>query len=77
MSSYKLPFGLIFKETTIIRLLLIHRLLFLRYVLVVCHNNAAKSVLFLRNAPIWRKGTKKIPHTQGNAGFFISAQENQ
>ena len=39
MSSYKLPFGLIFKETTIIRLFLINRLLLLRYVLVVRHNN--------------------------------------
>ena len=38
MSSYKLPFGLILKEATIIRLLLIYRLLLLRYVLVVSHN---------------------------------------
>ena len=37
MSSYKLPFGLVVKEATIVLLLLIHRLLLLRYVLVVCH----------------------------------------
>ena len=38
MPSYKLPFGLVFKETTILLLLLIYRLLLLRYVLVVSHN---------------------------------------
>ena len=37
MPSYKLPFWLIFKETTILLLLLVYRLLLLRYVLVVCH----------------------------------------
>ena len=38
MSSYKLPFGLVLKKATIILLLLVYRLLLLRYVLVVCHN---------------------------------------
>ena len=37
MPSYKLPFGLVFEEAVIIRLLLVHRLLLLGYVLVVCH----------------------------------------
>lgn len=37
MSSDKLPFGLIFEEAVIIRLLFVNRLLFLRYVLVVSH----------------------------------------
>ena len=37
MPSYKLPFGLILKETTIILLLLIYRLLLLGYVFFVCH----------------------------------------
>lgn len=37
MSSNKLPFWLVFKETTILLLLLIHRLLLLCYVLVVSH----------------------------------------
>ena len=37
MSSHKLPFWLVFKETTILLLLLVYRLLLLRYVLVVCH----------------------------------------
>jgi len=40
MPSYKLPFWLVFKETTILLLLLVYRLLLLRYVLVVCHNIA-------------------------------------
>ena len=38
MSSHKLPFGLVFKETTILLLLLVYRLLLLRYVFVVSHN---------------------------------------
>ena len=38
MSSDKLPFGLILEETAVILLLLVYRLLFLRYVLVVSHN---------------------------------------
>ena len=38
MSSYKLPFGLIFEEAAIVPLLLVNRLLLLRYVLVVSHN---------------------------------------
>ena len=38
MSSYKLSFGLIFKETAILLLLLVNCLLLLGYVLVVCHN---------------------------------------
>ena len=37
MPSYKLPFGLVLQETAIVLLLLIHRLLLLRYVFVVCH----------------------------------------
>lgn len=37
MSSYKLPFGLILEETAVILLLLVYRLLLLRYVLVVSH----------------------------------------
>ena len=37
MSSYKLPFGLVLHEATILLLLLVHRLLLLRYVLVVSH----------------------------------------
>ena len=37
MSSHKLPFGLVFKEAAVIPLFLIHRLLLLRYVLVICH----------------------------------------
>ena len=44
MSSYKLPFGLILKEATIIRLLLIYRLLLLRYVLIVCHYSITTAV---------------------------------
>lgn len=44
MSSYKLPFGLVLKEATIIRLFLINRLLLLRNVFVVCHRNSAKLV---------------------------------
>lgn len=38
MSSYKLPFGLMFKEAAIVLLLFVYRLLLLGYVLVVCHN---------------------------------------
>ena len=38
MSSHELPFGLIFEEATIVLLLLVYRLLLLRYVLVVSHN---------------------------------------
>ena len=41
MSSHKLPFGLVFKEAAVIPLFLIHRLLLLRYVLVVCHRAQA------------------------------------
>ena len=37
MSTDKLPFWLILKETAIILLLLIHRLLLLSYVFFVCH----------------------------------------
>ena len=37
MPSYKLPFWLVFKETTILLLFLVYRLLLLRYVLVVSH----------------------------------------
>ena len=37
MSTDKLPFGLVFQETAIILLLLVYRLLLLRYVLVVSH----------------------------------------
>ena len=37
MSTDKLPFGLIFEKAAIVLLLLIYRLLLLRYVLVVCH----------------------------------------
>ena len=38
MPSYKLPFWLVFKETTILLLLLVDCLLLLRYVFVVSHN---------------------------------------
>lgn len=37
MSTDKLPFGLIFEKTTVILLLLVHRLLLLGYVFFVCH----------------------------------------
>ena len=37
MSSHKLPFGLVLQETAIVLLLLVNRMLLLRYVLVVCH----------------------------------------
>ena len=37
MSTDKLPFGLVLKKATIVLLLLVYRLLLLRYVLVVCH----------------------------------------
>ena len=37
MSSHKLSFGLVFKETAIVLLSLVDRLLLLGYVLVVCH----------------------------------------
>ena len=40
MSTDKLPFGLVLQETAIVLLLLVYRLLLLRYVLVVGHNNA-------------------------------------
>ena len=36
MSTDKLPFGLIFEKTTVILLLLVHRLLLLGYVFFVC-----------------------------------------
>ena len=39
MSSYKLPFGLVLQETAILLLLLVYRLLLLRYVLIVCHKS--------------------------------------
>jgi hypothetical protein len=64
MPSYKLPFWLVFKETTILLLLLVYRLLLLRYVLIVCHNKAVKLVSFLRNAPFRRKGTAFWGHVQ-------------
>ena len=67
MSSYKLPFGLVLKEATIIRLFLINRLLLLRYVFVVCHRNSAKLVSLLCNALFDCKVTQKIPLMQGNA----------
>jgi hypothetical protein len=38
MSSHKLPFGLVLHEAAIVSLLLVYRLLLLRYVLVVSHN---------------------------------------
>ena len=38
MSSHELSFGLIFKKAAIILLLLVYRLLLLRYVFVVGHN---------------------------------------
>ena len=41
MPSHKLPFGLVLQETAIVLLLLVHRLLLLRYVLVVCHRAQA------------------------------------
>ena len=44
MSSYKLPFGLILKEATIIRLFFVYRLLLLGYVLVVCHYSITTAV---------------------------------
>ena len=37
MSTDKLPFGLVLQETAIVLLLLVYRLLLLRYVLVVSH----------------------------------------
>ena len=37
MSSYKLSFGLVLHEATIVLLLLVHRLLLQRYVFFVCH----------------------------------------
>ena len=43
MSSYKLPFGLVLKEATVIQLLLVIRLLLLGYVLVVCHQTTENS----------------------------------
>ena len=61
MSSYKLPFGLVLKEATIIRLFLINRLLLLRYVLIVCHNNPVKLVSLLCNAPIRLQRYTKNP----------------
>ena len=70
MPSYKLPFWLVFKETTILLLLLVNCLLLLCYVLFICHNNAVKLVSFLPNAQNLRKGTKKIPHVQVFVGFF-------
>ena len=44
MPSYKLPFWLVFKETTILLLLLVYRLLLLRYVLVVGHQSITTAV---------------------------------
>ena len=44
MPSYKLPFWLVFKETTILLLLLSHRLLLLRYVFVVGHQSITTAV---------------------------------
>ena len=64
MSSHKLTLRYIHRETAIVLLLLVYRLLLLRYVLIVCHNKAVKLVSFLRNAPIRRKGTKKNPNVQ-------------
>lgn len=61
MSSYKLPFWLVFKETTILLLLLVYRLLLLRYVFVVCHNNPVKLVSLLCNAPIRLQRYTKNP----------------
>ena len=60
MSSYKLALGHIGDEARVTSCFFIDCLLLLRYVLVVCHNNAVKLVSFLRNAPFRRKGTKKI-----------------
>ena len=37
MPSYKLSFGLVLQKATILPLLLVYRLLLLRYVLVVSH----------------------------------------
>ena len=37
MSSHKLPLGLVLEKATIVLLLLVNRLLLLRYVLVICH----------------------------------------
>ena len=38
MSSHKLSFGLVGEKAAVFLLLLIYRLLLLRYVLVVCHS---------------------------------------
>ena len=38
MPADKLPFGLVLQKATVIPLLLVYRLLLLRYVFVVCHN---------------------------------------
>ena len=64
MSSYKLALGHIGDEARVTSCLLINRLLLLRYVLVVSHNNAVKLISSLRNAQILCKGTKKIRHGQ-------------
>ena len=64
MSSHKLTLRYIHRETAIVLLLLVYRLLLLRYVLIVCHNKAVKLVSFLRNAPSRRKVTKKNPNVQ-------------
>ncbi len=44
MPSYKLPFWLVFKETTILLLLLVDCLLLLCYVFVVCHKSITTAV---------------------------------
>ena len=51
MSTDKLPFGLIFEKTTVILLLLVHRLLLLGYVFFVCHkfrNDCVRAWMFWR-----------------------------
>ena len=44
MSTDKLPFGLVLQETAIVLLLLVNRLLLLRYVLVVAHQSITTAV---------------------------------
>lgn len=70
MSSYKLALGHIGDEARVTSCLLVNRLLLLRYVLVVSHNNAVKLISSLRNAQILCKGTKKSHIRKGQWDFL-------
>ena len=76
MPSYKLPFWQVFKETTILLLLLVYRLLLLRYVLIVGHQSITTAVPLMEiiiNRQNSNRSNFICPQASISATYFLNS----